>query len=133
MATMRKYFRYRFHLECRVPKRKKKMDKQLKIKNCEKLFLTKLKKLREYQSNKWCELLKDTMNFLMSGDDEGDVGLDYWQKSCDFKEGNGGNSSGYLYGWMTVFYAFSKKGNWKVRELENTLRIGIWRICHLEL
>lgn len=118
MATMKNYFRYRLELKCGVPSNK--LEKPFKIKKCVRL-LTRLEKLKEYGLDTWCDLLRNAINFLMSGDDEGDVGLDYWQKVCDFEEGK----TSYLCGWMTVFCGFGTNGNWKGGELVKRLRIDM--------
>lgn len=109
MATLQAYFDYKFCLCCGIP--------------CVTLLGTpadwhqlraKIDRLPEYDlesrhMSSWHRLLAPVLDQLVQAA-EGRSDLAFWDKVCCHLGGGSGPS--YLSGWVTVFAAFSAKGEW---------------------
>lgn len=108
MATMKKYFNYR-RMGCGIP--------NVTLEGTTedwKAVLDRLEKLKEYELEKWYDLLNPVFQQFVDAK-EGKVDLDFWQRICHYKRNSSATS--YLSGWITVFCVFDKDGNWRSEKL----------------
>ncbi len=104
MATMKKYFNY-YRMGCGIPN----MTLEGTIEDW-KAILARLEKLKEYELEKWYDLLKPVIQQFVDAK-QGKVDLDFWQRICHYKRN--ASATTYLSGWITVFCVFNKDGDWR--------------------
>jgi hypothetical protein len=127
MATMQKYFDYKFSLMCGIPKVTLTGDVE-----DWKLLQSKVERLLEFDltstdvsvnkdydatnnnniglMSKWLKLLRPIMEKLVNSAQD-NVDLHFWDTVCSHKGGGSGPS--YLSGWITSFSVFDKDGKWQ--------------------
>ncbi|KAJ1525596.1 hypothetical protein HK096_000344 [Nowakowskiella sp. JEL0078] len=108
MASMKKYFTYKFTLCCGIP--------ALKIDGCKEdweSILSRVAKLKNY--GKECEIWVDNMltpilmNFCSAFDSP--PNLEFWQRICHHTSTGSGPS--YISGWISAFCVFDDDGKWR--------------------
>ncbi len=112
MASMKKYFTYKYTLRCGLPEVTLLGTKE----DWEDLY-SRAKMLVKYEveanSNdsiiqKWYKLLEPVLkNFVETA--SGKPNLEWWNKCCHY---NGGSGIHYLTGWITVFSVFDENEEW---------------------
>ncbi|CAK9050516.1 unnamed protein product [Durusdinium trenchii] len=110
MSTLQAYFEYVCCLMCGIPKVTLlgKVEDWLQLR-------AKIDRLPEFDledklMTKWHAMLAPVLDRLISSA-SGKNELDFWDRVCHHKGGGSGPS--YLSGWITVFAAFSNKGEWR--------------------
>ena len=106
MATMQKYFSYKFCLMCGIPSVTLLGTTEDWIK-----LRMRINKFSEYGSlcTKWGEMLKNVLDEFVAAS-EGRPNIDFWSRVCHFSGGGSGPS--YLSGWLTAFCVWGTDGTW---------------------
>ncbi|KAK7039925.1 hypothetical protein R3P38DRAFT_494730 [Favolaschia claudopus] len=117
MATMKKYFDYKFGIVCGFPRVTLEGEKRDWVQ-----LLERLEKLREYglQTIAWYHLLLPVMTrFVMAFDAPNSAeNLKFWRNvACDEEVLCGSHTWS---GWITAFCVFSDKGKWQGPWLDTT-------------
>ncbi|EIW74183.1 hypothetical protein CONPUDRAFT_170209 [Coniophora puteana RWD-64-598 SS2] len=117
MATMKKYFSFKFSLICGIP--------QVIIdgtKDDWEAILARAEKLKEYglETAAWYHLLRPVlMRFVQAFEEPSTTGLrGFWGKVAHYHSGGSGPT--YLMGWITAFCVFNEDGDWQGPRLQNT-------------
>lgn len=124
MASMQKYFTYKFELECGLPK-----VTLLGTPDDYKKLAAKLDRLLEFEiprSNlmkKWHTFLRPIVSELISAS-QGNPDLTFWNRVCTHYGGGSGPS--YLSGWVTAFCVFNDKGEWQGDKLSKKGTVFDW-------
>ncbi|EDR13029.1 uncharacterized protein LACBIDRAFT_322430 [Laccaria bicolor S238N-H82] len=109
MSSMKKYFDYRFCLDCGIPS----VTLEGEQEDWEEI-LRRIEKLKEYgvEATGWCHLLRPIMAQFVAAFDNpaSEENKEFWGKVCH-REG-GGSGPTYLGGWVTAFCAFDEDGKW---------------------
>jgi hypothetical protein len=108
MASMKKYFDYKFSLECGIPE-----ITLLGTPEDWDLIKERVQALRKYgdETSRWADMLQVVMeNFCRTA--RGDIPVDFFSKICDYREG--GSGPDYLSGWVTAFCVFDEEGKWQI-------------------
>ena len=131
MASMQKYFDYKFSLDCGVPK-----VTLLGTPNDYKELRARIEKLLEFEigdsMKKWYSYLVPIFDELIRASN-GDQNYDFWTRICDYRSTGSGPT--YLSGWITAFCVFDDKGVWqgdktKVRTWNNMTITNKWPIIN---
>jgi uncharacterized protein DUF4419 len=107
MASMKKYFDYKFCIECGIPE-----ITLLGTPDDWDLIKKRVQLLRKYgdDTSRWADMLQVvTENFCRTA--RGDIPVDFFSKICDYREG--GSGPDYLSGWITAFCVFDNDGKWQ--------------------
>ncbi|EQC28875.1 hypothetical protein SDRG_13385 [Saprolegnia diclina VS20] len=107
MATMKKFFSYKFSLKCGIPHVTLlgTVDDWQDIRH-------RLDKLSTYgeRMTQWTTMLAPILDqFVAAAQGQADVA--FWDRICSRKGGGSGPS--YLAGWLSVFCVFNDKGQWQ--------------------
>ncbi|KAF7927156.1 hypothetical protein BELL_0307g00030 [Botrytis elliptica] len=112
MSTMKRYFNYRFQLECGIPT----VTLLGEVSDWEEI-LRRLDKLESFGSAheeliEWKEMLTLVIqNMILTFENPGAIArVDFWSKIAHIHNLSGGST---LSGWVTVFCAFNENGVWK--------------------
>ena len=73
------------------------------------LIKTKMESLKEYKLEHWIQRLTPIINEIIETK-KGNINKDFWLKMIKFKDNNGEYMAGYVDGWFTNFFLYSKKG-----------------------
>lgn len=107
MATLKKYFSYKFRLCCGLP-----AVTLLGEKSDWQKLLTRIEKLPSFdtQTQEWYGLLRPVLTRFVNSFDqpESEANKDFWQKIAHYS--GGGSGPTYLSGWITAFCYFDAKG-----------------------
>jgi len=103
MASMKKYFKYKFCLMCGIPfiTLDGTVEDWKEISN-------RIQKLKEYELADWVTILEPIIDQFIKAK-SGDVDTNFWNRICN-REG-GGSGPRYLSGWITAFCRFDEEGN----------------------
>jgi hypothetical protein len=126
MATMKKYFSYKFSLCCGIPE----VTLLGTVQDWEEIR-RRVGKLNSYGGNciKWAGMLElITHEFVESS--KGNVNLDFWSKVCHYSGGGSGPS--YISGWITAFCVFNSDGKWQGNVEYSDDRHNPWGLMKLE-
>lgn len=105
MASMKKYFDYKFSLMCGIP--------YITLEGTTedwKNIHARLEKLKEYKLEKWYDMLEPILEQFVNAK-QGKVDSDFWQRIAHYEAGGSGPS--HISGWITTFCVFDKEGNWQ--------------------
>ena len=107
MATLSKYFSYKFSLQCGLP-----AVTLLGERSDWQLLLTKIDKLPTYgaETAQWATLLRPVLKAFVRAFDDPDsrANKDFWQRIAHYRHEGSGTT--YLSGWITAFCFFDDKG-----------------------
>ncbi|KAJ7125545.1 hypothetical protein C8R43DRAFT_1075785 [Mycena crocata] len=111
MATLKKYFTYRFKMTgCGIPRVTLGGEKS----DWEGI-LGRLEKLKEYglETTAWYHLLYPVVARFVAAFDApaSAANIDFWQRVANYQPGGSGRGEEYT-GWITAFTVFSKEGRW---------------------
>jgi len=109
MASMKKYFDYKFCLCCGIPS----ITLEGTVDDWKEVH-RRLEKLKEYKLEKWHSMLEPILKEFVDAK-EGKANVDFWQKICHHE--SGGSGPMYVSGWITAFCVFNKEGNWQETNL----------------
>jgi hypothetical protein len=108
MSIMKKYFSYRFHLSCGIPKVTLEGDKE----DWEEL-LRRIEKLKEFgeQPTWWYNLLYPVLSRFVRAFDDPDSkeNIEFWQRIVHWRNMSG---DAILSGWVTAFCVWDTEGKW---------------------
>ncbi|RHY21773.1 hypothetical protein DYB32_009711 [Aphanomyces invadans] len=110
MASMKKYFSYKFVLRCGVPS----VTLLGTVADWE-AIRNRVDKLTSFGpiATGWRDLLVPVLDqFVAAANNKPDV--EFWQRICHYYPGGSGPS--YLSGWITVFSVFGENGEWQGSE-----------------
>ncbi|KAF0691875.1 Aste57867_16976 [Aphanomyces stellatus] len=105
MASMKKYFTYKFCLECGIP--------SITLLGTVADWLAiraRVDKLQEYGLGEWVVMLASILDEFVAAAN-GNVDISFWQRICHQEEGGSGPS--YLSGWISAFCVFNEDGKWQ--------------------
>ncbi|OQR89033.1 hypothetical protein THRCLA_09955 [Thraustotheca clavata] len=107
MASMAKYFRYKFELRCGIPY----VNLLGTVEDWENIR-TRIEKLKDFGDcmSEWVTMLGRVLDqFVLAA--KGQAYVAFWQRICHNIEGHSGPS--YICGWISVFCVFNEEGNWQ--------------------
>jgi hypothetical protein len=103
MASMKKYFHYKFCLECGIPS----VTLDGTLEDWEKINRS-LDKLENYKLKDWKESLNSILEHFIKAK-RGYADKEFWSRICHYE--GGGSGPTYLSGWITAFCLYDKDGN----------------------
>ncbi|KAF8320292.1 hypothetical protein DL93DRAFT_2073808 [Clavulina sp. PMI_390] len=110
MATLQKYFDFKFGLTCGIPS-----VTLLGSREDWTALRAKVDKFAEFGSEpqKWVNLLQPVCDAFVGCFEERqlDQSKDFWSRVCHYD--GGGSGPTYLCGWATVFTAWNQEGKWQ--------------------
>ncbi|CAK4083533.1 unnamed protein product [Aphanomyces euteiches] len=107
MASMKKYFTYKFSLRCGIPN----VTLLGTVQDWENIR-SRVDGLKLYggHMSEWVEMLDGVLDqFVASA--KGNVNVDFWQRICHHI--GGGSGPRYISGWLSVFCVFNEDGAWQ--------------------
>ncbi|EQC40322.1 hypothetical protein SDRG_02223 [Saprolegnia diclina VS20] len=115
MATMKKYFTYKFSLCCGIPHVTLlgTVDDWQDIRR-------RLDKLSTYgkRMQQWTTMLAPILDQFVAAA-KGQADVEFWDRICSHEGGGSGPS--YLNGWISVFCVFNDKGEWQGDKMTDTV------------
>ncbi|CAL8075332.1 unnamed protein product [Orchesella dallaii] len=106
MASMKKYFKYKFGMLCGIPW----ITLDGTTQDWQNI-LGRLEKLKEYDLQPWYELLHPIIKKFVAAK-KGKNSPKFWRAIVDRYAGSGFD---YISGWITAFCVFDSEGNWQRR------------------
>jgi hypothetical protein len=103
MASMKKYFKYKFCLCCGIPN----ITLDGTVEDWKEIE-TRVQKLKEYELEDWVSMLEPILSQFTQAK-SGKVDLEFWNRICS--NVGGGSGPRYLSGWITAFCRFDEEGN----------------------
>ncbi|KAJ7124235.1 hypothetical protein C8R44DRAFT_852206 [Mycena epipterygia] len=117
MATLKAYFSYGMSLSCGLPRVTLEGERSDWVN-----ILGRLEKLKEYgiETIAWYHLLRPVISRFVAAFDEPESpeNVDFWQRVAHYE--SMGSGPDYYSGWINAFNAFSKKGSWLGKRLNET-------------
>ncbi|CAK4646322.1 unnamed protein product [Aphanomyces euteiches] len=107
MASMKKYFKYKFELCCGIPN----VTLLGTVQDWE-TIRSRVDYLKRFGGHmvEWVEMLSGVIDqFVASA--KGAVDVDFWQRICH--NIGGGSGPRYISGWISVFCVFDEEGHWQ--------------------
>ena len=116
MATMKKYFDYRFSLKCGIPE-----VTLLGTPEDWKSICNKVAYLQRFSGvcAKWANMLGPVVEQFYNSS-LGNADINFWQKVCHYT--GGGSGPTYLSGWVTSFCVFDEDGKWRGDNRQKKIR-----------
>ncbi|OQS03960.1 hypothetical protein THRCLA_03761 [Thraustotheca clavata] len=107
MASMKKYFKYVFELECGIPE----VTLLGTVEDWENIR-QRIEKLQDYGEvmHEWVEMLESILDeFILAAKNKPNV--EFWRRVChDISNGSGPT---YISGWVSAFCVFNEDGKWQ--------------------
>ena len=107
MASMQKYFEYKFHLLCGIPN----VTLLGTVEDWEDIY-KRISFLRQFGDfcNKWADMLEKVIIQFVNAR-KGSPDMSFWNRICSNL--GGGSGPRYLSGWITTFCVFNNDGKWQ--------------------